>query len=209
MSSRGDALNTTTYAMLGMLAVRSWTTYELAKQMDRGLGRLWPRARSNLFNEPKKLVAHGLAVAAQEYTGRRARTVYTITPAGRGALRAWLATPGQGPVLEFELMLKIFFADHGSRSDALAAVAHIREWARERNAENVAIARGYVAGTGPFPERAAVLAVVGRFLTDYADMVGAWADWADAVIKDWPEDPAAARPAWAALEQIAARRLAE
>ena len=209
MSSRGDALNTTTYAMLGMLAVRSWTTYELAKQMDRGLGRLWPRARSNLFNEPKKLVAHGLAVAAQEYTGRRARTVYTITPAGRDALRAWLATPGQGPVLEFELMLKIFFADHGSRTDALAAVAHIREWARERNAENVAIARGYVAGTGPFPERAAVLAVVGRFLTDYADMVGAWADWADAVIKDWPEDPAAARPAWAALEQIAARRLAE
>jgi PadR family transcriptional regulator AphA len=205
VSSRGDALNTTTYAMLGMLAVRSWTTYELAKQMDRGLGRLWPRARSNLFNEPKKLVAHGLAEATQEHTGRRARTVYTITAAGREALRAWLATPGQGPVLEFELMLKVFFADHGSRTDALAAVAHIRDWARERTAENVAIAQGYVAGTGPFPERAAVLAVVGRFLTDYADMVGAWADWADSVIREWPEDAAGARPAWETLEQIAAR----
>jgi DNA-binding PadR family transcriptional regulator len=191
--------------MLGMLAVRSWTTYELAKQMDRGLGRLWPRARSNLFNEPKKLVAHGLAEATQEHTGRRARTVYTITAAGREALRAWLATPGQGPVLEFELMLKVFFADHGSRTDTLAAVAHIRDWARERTAENVAIAQGYVAGTGPFPERAAVLAVVGRFLTDYADMVGAWADWADSVIREWPEDAAGARPAWETLEQIAAR----
>ena len=209
MSSRGDALNTTTYAMLGMLAVRSWTTYELAKQMDRGLGRLWPRARSNLFNEPKKLVAHGLAVASQEHTGRRARTVYTITPAGRDALRGWLATPGHGPVLEFELMLKVFFADHGSRTDALAAVGRIRDWASERTAENVAIARGYVAGTGPFPERAAVLAVVGRFLTDYADMVGNWADWADTVIRDWPEDPAAAQPDWATLERIAARRPAD
>jgi len=206
VSSRGDALNTTSYAMLGMLAVRSWTTYELAKQMGRGLGRLWPRARSNLFNEPKKLVAHGLAVAAEEHTGRRARTVYTITAAGRDALRAWLATPGQGPVLEFELMLKIFFADHGSRADALASVEHVRSWARERKAENTAIARGYVAGTGPFPERAAVLALTGRFLTDFDDMVGAWADWAHTVIADWPDDPAAAKPDWTALERIASRR---
>jgi len=36
------------------------------------LGRLWPRARSNLFNEPKKLVAHGLAVGSPDKVGRQA-----------------------------------------------------------------------------------------------------------------------------------------
>jgi DNA-binding PadR family transcriptional regulator len=189
--------------MLGMLAVRSWTTYELAKQMDRGLGRLWPRARSNLFNEPKKLVSQGLAVASEESTGRRPRTVYTITPAGRQALRVWLGTPGEGPVLEFEQMLKVFFADQGSKADVLAALDHIREWARERQAENLAIARAYLAGDGPFPERAAVLALTGRFLTDFADMVGAWADWADTVVADWPQDPRGARPDWEVFEGIA------
>jgi PadR family transcriptional regulator AphA len=203
VSRRRDELNTTSYAMLGMLAVRSWTTYELAKQMDRGLGRLWPRARSNLFNEPKKLVSQGLAVASEESTGRRPRTVYTITPAGRQALRVWLGTPGEGPVLEFEQMLKIFFADQGSKADVLAALGHIREWARERQAENLAIARAYLAGDGPFPERAAVLALTGRFLTDFADMVGAWADWADTVVADWPQDPRDARPDWAVFEGIA------
>ena len=83
MSRRADELNTTSFAMLGMLAIRPWSTYELAKHMDHSLRRLWPRARSHLFNEPKKLVAHGLAVASEEMVGRRPRTIYTITPAGR------------------------------------------------------------------------------------------------------------------------------
>lgn len=205
MSRRADELNTTSFAMLGMLAIRPWSTYELAKHVDHSLRPLWPRARSNLFNEPKKLVAHGLAVASEDMVGRRPRTVYTITPAGRRALRRWLATPGDGPVLEFEQLLKVFFVDHGTRADAQAAVANIRAWAEERNSENVAVAAGYLAGSGPFPERAAVLAVVGRFLTDFADMVAAWADWAGGIIDAWPEDPGRAEPDWETLRRIAGR----
>lgn len=65
------------------------------------------------------------------------------------------------------------------------------------------VARSYVAGTGPFPERAAVLAPTGRFMTDFVDMVGRWADWAAAVVEDWPDDPQLAEPDWATLEEIA------
>ncbi|HET9610898.1 MAG TPA: helix-turn-helix transcriptional regulator [Acidimicrobiales bacterium] len=206
MAKRRSELTTTSYAMLGMLAIRPWTTYELAKHMDRSLGRLWPRARSNLFNEPKRLVTHGLAQATAEPVGRRPRTLYTITPEGRRALRAWLAAPGAGPVLEFEQMLKVFFADQGSTADTRAAVRRVRAWADEQRAENVAVARSYLAGTGPFPERAAVLALVGRFMSDFADLVGAWADWATTVIDDWPDDPREAAPAWHVLDEIAGGR---
>ena len=205
MSRRADELNTTSFAMLGMLAIRPWSTYELAKHVDRSLRPLWPRARSNLFNEPKKLVAHGLADASQETVGRRPRTVYTITPAGRRALRRWLGTPGEGPVLEFEQLLKVFFADHGTRTDALKAVSTIKQWARDRNAENIAVAQSYVAGTGPFPERAAVLSVVGRFHTDFADMVDAWADRATSTIETWPDDPSQAAPDWTFMKRLARR----
>ena len=72
MSRRADELNTTSFAMLGMLAIRPWSTYELAKHVDHSLRPLWPRARSNLFNEPKKLLVHGLAAATEETVGRRA-----------------------------------------------------------------------------------------------------------------------------------------
>ena len=205
MSRRADDLNTTSFAMLGMLAIQPWSTYELAKHVDRSLRPLWPRARSNLFNEPRKLVVHGLATATEDAVGRRPRTVYTITAKGRQALREWLGTPGEGPVLEFEQLLKVFFADHGTRTDALNAVAGIRAWAREHNAVNIAVARAYLAGTGPFPERAAVLGVVGRFHTDFADMVGSWADWATTTIEAWPEDPSHAEPDWAFMKRLARR----
>src|SRR6266536_3301549 len=205
MTRRADELNTTSFAMLGMLAIRPWSTYELAKHVDRSLRPLWPRARSNLFNEPKKLVAHGLAIATEQTIGRRPRTLYTITPAGRRALRQWLATPGEGPVLEFEQLLKVFFSDHGTKTDALNAVATIKQWARDRNAQNIAVARSYLAGTGPFPERAAILSVVGRFHTDFADMVNAWADSATSTIQTWPDDPSQAEPDWTFMKRLARR----
>ena len=205
MSRSASELNTTSFAMLGMLAIRPWSTYELAKHVDRSLRPLWPRARSNLFNEPKKLVSHGLAVATEERVGRRPRTVYTITPAGRRALRHWLGTPGEGPVLEFEQLLKVFFADQGTKLNALSAVATIKLWARDRNAENIAVARSYMAGNGPFPERAAVLNIVGRFHTDFADMVNAWADWAATTIQTWPDDPSQAQPDWTFMKRLARR----
>ena len=58
-----SALTTTSYAILGLLAIKPWSTYELAQQMDRSLGRIWPRAQSKLYEEPKKLVARGLVAS--------------------------------------------------------------------------------------------------------------------------------------------------
>ena len=83
--SIGDSrdLTTTSYAILGMLAIRPWSTYALTQQMQRSLHHLWPRAESNLYAEAKRLVEAGMATADVEKTGRRARPVYTISPAGR------------------------------------------------------------------------------------------------------------------------------
>ena len=51
-SGPGRPLSTTTYAILGLLAVQPWSTYELTRQMDRSLGRMWPRAQRKLYEEP-------------------------------------------------------------------------------------------------------------------------------------------------------------
>ena len=60
------SLSTTSYAILGLLAIKPWTTHELVRQVDRSLRRLWPRAQSKLYEEPKKLVAYGYAKAADD-----------------------------------------------------------------------------------------------------------------------------------------------
>lgn len=203
--SRGVTLTTTSYAILGLLAIRPWSTYELAQQMDRSLGRVWPRAQSKLYEEPKKLVSLGLARSCSERVGRRPRTVYTITARGRRALAAWLATPGAGPVMEFEALLKVTFAEFGTKADALASLAAARCWAEERNTENLATARAYQAGEGPFQSRAAQTMVGGRFLTDFYAMVANWADWAAAMVEQWPDDPGRAEPDLEAMKEIVRR----
>ncbi|MFF4449853.1 helix-turn-helix transcriptional regulator [Streptomyces sp. NPDC001502] len=192
--SMDPALTTTSYAILGLLSVRPWSTYELAQQMDRSLGRIWPRAQSKLYEEPKKLVRHGLAEATKEAVGRRPRTVYTITAEGRRALADWLPRPSAGPVLESEQLLKVFFADSGTSADTLATLQAARAWAEERNQGNVAVAHAHLAGRAPFQERAAQTLLVGRFLTDYYRLVATWAEWAEAVVRQWPDDPADAAP---------------
>jgi DNA-binding PadR family transcriptional regulator len=186
--SSAPALTTTSYAILGLLAVKSWTTHELVLQVDRSTRRLWPRAQSKLYEEPKKLVAHGLARASDDPVGRRRRTRYTITAKGRRALAEWLHEPGAGPQLEFEQLLKISFADSGSKADILANLAACREWVIEQNRENLEAARSYAEGRGAFPERAALNQLGGRFLTDFYVMVDRWVDWATAQVEDWPDE---------------------
>jgi len=181
-------LTTTSYAVLGLLAVKPWSSYELTQQMDRSLGRVWPRAVSKLYEEPKKLASHGLARLATEQNGRRTRAVYTITAKGRQALAEWLHHPGDGPALEFEQLLKVFFADQGTPPGVLATLAAAQDWARARSQESLAIGEQYAEGGGPFPERAAVLQLTSRFLTDLYLLVGDWAAWAAGIAATWPDD---------------------
>jgi PadR family transcriptional regulator, regulatory protein AphA len=202
-----DQLTTTSYAMLGLLAIKPWTAYELAKQMERSLRHFWPRAESRVYEEPKRLARLGLARATAQTVGQRPKTLYTITPKGRRALARWLEERGDDPKLESEALLKVFFSDHGTKDSALANIAAIREWAIRRTVENIRIPRSYLDGDLPFPERLAQIIVVGRFLTDFTDMVHEWAEWATMVVDGWPDKPARAEPDWETLRQVAGRPL--
>ena len=106
-----------------------------------------------LYEEPKKLVAHGLARASSETIGKRPRTVYTITAKGRRALAKWVPTPGEGPVLEFEQLIKVFFAEQATKTDLLATLAGVREWSEQRLGANARVPQACLDGKGPFPER--------------------------------------------------------
>ena len=182
------ALTTTSYAVLALLALQPWTTYQLATQMERSLGWIWPRALSRLYEEPKKLVAAGLATSRPGATGRRRSTVYTITPEGRDALAAWLAEPGTGPVLECEALVKIAYADQGTRDGLLANLAALIDGTTAKLHFGQMIADAYLQGRGPFQERLPLSGLMWRFLWEYHATVLRWARWAQDQVQAWPED---------------------
>jgi DNA-binding PadR family transcriptional regulator len=182
------ALTTTSYAILALLALRSWTTYQLATQTQRSLGWIWPRALSRLYEEPKKLVAAGLATSRSEATGRRRSTVYDITDDGRAALAAWLAEPGTGMVIECEALVKIAYADQGSRDGLLANLTVLIEETTAKLRFGEMIASSYLDGEGPFQDRLMHSGLMWRFLWDFHLSVLRWAQWAKAQVEAWPDD---------------------
>jgi DNA-binding PadR family transcriptional regulator len=196
-------LTTTSYAILGLLALRPWSTYELAEQMQRALGLFWPRASSGIYEEPKKLVALGLAKATAEQVGQRPRTSYSITAKGRRALEAWVPTPGAGPVVEFEQLVKIFFAEHARKADLLATLHGVRADLEDRVAATADIPTEYLEGRGGYPDRLPWLILAGKFLDEIDQAVDRWAQWAINVVDDWPDDLHAAEPDREALQEMA------
>ena len=180
-------LTTTSYAILSLLALRPWSAYELSQQMQRTVGHFWPRAERGLYDEPKNLVAYGYATAADEHQGRRARTVYTITPAGRRALRAWLKAESAPPQFESEAVLRIAFAEHGSKQAALETLAGLRAQADEGRRVAVEVAREYVEGRGRYPDRIHTITLVNQFFADYYALLDSWAGWATSEIESWDD----------------------
>jgi DNA-binding PadR family transcriptional regulator len=181
-------LTTTSYLILGHLALRDWSTYELAQQLKRSTRHYWPRAESKIYEEPKKLVAHGLATATREHTGRRPRTVYAITENGREALRRWLQEPPQPPLVEFDGIVKVLFAEHGSKQQLLATLRSIREQAERTRDEHAALAQDLAQTGGPFPDRLHLNALVFKFMWDQTETITRWATWAEQQVADWPDD---------------------
>ena len=178
-------MTTTSYALLGLLRIREWTTYELAKQVHKGLGWFWPRAERKLYDEPKHLVAAGLARATSEATGRRPRTVYRITPAGRKALRSWLAEPSAPPVSEMEAMVRVFFADGGSAEALLDTLDGVEQQAHEMIDDLLHQIEGVKAGDYEFGPRRHINALALRFELDHLAQTARWATWAREQVKQW------------------------
>ena len=85
MSTPSRELTTTSYAILGFLAIRPWSTYELAKQMRRNFHYFWPRAESNLYAEPKRLISAGLVHARSRPVGR----LTIVAEFDKPAVRVW------------------------------------------------------------------------------------------------------------------------
>ncbi len=170
--------STTSHAILGLLSLRPWTTYELAKQVQRSLGWFWPRAERKLYDEPKRLVAAGLATSAREMTGARPRTVYSVTRRGRTALRRWLDEPPAPPTLEFEGMVKVFFADGGSLEQLRGTLTSIAETADARLVELEGKVDELNRDEVSFSERIHLNSLGLRFIVDHERAVATWARWA-------------------------------
>jgi DNA-binding PadR family transcriptional regulator len=204
MAKRSPAPTPTTYAILGQLAWGEATTYELVKAMGRNLRFMWPRAESRIYEEAKRLVDAGLAVAHGGRTGRRRRTVYAITGKGRRALRDWLAGPSEGVTLEHGPLLRLLLGREGRPEDLLRAVATAREHADSMLAIGTPLGHEYLEGRHPQQEEVHLRSLTFDYLYRWALFNRDWAERTEAELRRWHDSSPSTAKERRARERIEA-----
>jgi hypothetical protein len=100
-------------------------------------------------------------------------------------------------------LVKVFFAEHGTRADLLATIEGVRAAVEEQAVATAQVPHEYLERRGDYPERLPWLILVGRFLDEIEQAVDRWASWAGDVVSAWPDDISGAEPDWATLEEMA------
>ncbi len=131
-------LTTTEGVVLGLLAERERSGYDLLKRAEGSVAHMWSPAKSQLYAVLPRLVESGLARRRNvRQSSRPDKQVYRLTPKGREAVRHWLeAAP---PKTWDELLLKVFFARLCSRAALLQQLEEYAEVQRALLAEYEAI----------------------------------------------------------------------
>jgi PadR family transcriptional regulator AphA len=122
-------LPTSSFALLGLLAIREMSGYELAAFADKSLGYFWPMHRSLVYRELRRLEQLGY-VAGTDVRQQRVpdKRVYRLTGPGRDTLVDWLSRPGfQPPQQRNEFLVKLFFARQLETAQIQALLADYRE----------------------------------------------------------------------------------
>jgi len=182
-----DKLTTTSYAVLAQVAVRPWSTYELAQQRVRYFRYVWPRAESAIYREVRRLSAMGLIRGKKEYKGKRARTIYSITKEGTAALREWLGTPIMPMAMDFEALSRLFVAPLGTKEQFVSTLTQVREDAQEMLGFAGKVKQEFINGISATQDQVYIRALAVDFFVSLLNMVDAWAGRTLEEINSWDD----------------------
>jgi DNA-binding PadR family transcriptional regulator len=182
-----DRLTTTSYAVLTQVAVRPWSSYELAQQRVRYFRYVWPRAESAIYREVKRLSVMGLLEGTKEYTGKRSRTVYSITDDGKDALREWLGTPVAPFSMDFEAILRLFIAPLGTKDDIVGTLKQVHADTQEMLQFAGEVKQEFIDGINPTQDQVYLRALPVDFFISLLNTVDAWAERTLAEIETWDD----------------------
>ena len=180
------SMTTSSYAVLALLDLRSWTAYELTHQAQRSLRYAWPKSERLLYSEPKKLVELGYATTHKEKSGNRSRNVYEITEEGRTALQQWTELRTEPPRIEIEALLRLLFADLGSSEDIHRALDELESDIAEHHEAIVELMASYLDGGHPFPQRTHLSVLFATFQIEMFKTIERWIEFAHGEIDEWP-----------------------
>jgi len=170
-------LSATAKVILGMLAAKPRSGYEIKQLVDSSARFFWAASYGQIYPELKRLEKEGLVTGSDSAQGARHRTVYKLTAAGRRAAREWIGREPEVFEMRDEGLLGLFFA--GSIEPKRAAeIARERASASRQKAQELraieAAASQNGSGDGPEAKPDAGSLTVLRYGIEMSEWTAEW-----------------------------------
>lgn len=102
--------NKTKFALLGLLAMKPMSGYDMKKTIERSFGNFWNESYGQIYPILKTLLTEGLvSVNVEKNAGKPDRNIYSITKPGIEILLKWLKEPPEPQKERVEVLLKMMF----------------------------------------------------------------------------------------------------
>jgi PadR family transcriptional regulator, regulatory protein AphA len=170
------------YAVLVLVGEGGAGAHDLVRMMRDGQHVFWAAATSQWYAEPKRLAELGYLHAEKGPGRTHERTHYTLTDAGRDALREWLAAPSAFTRIQCEPVVRLLGAEFADREAVLASLESLRRPIEQTYA---VLERLREVGR-ELPHRERVIAVNHRFAKRLLDAHAAWLEEAEAALRGEP-----------------------
>jgi DNA-binding PadR family transcriptional regulator len=145
-------ISTLGYALLGLLARRPRTGYDLTQALREPIGYFWTATHSQVYPELTRLEQGGhVRHRIVDNPGPRDGKLYRITAAGRRALAEWSVTDVQSEVNRDEFLLKIYSTWTADPAATRDAITRHRGEHRDRLAHYEAIEDEFATSPGGLP----------------------------------------------------------
>lgn len=183
---RPRPLSTTSSVVLGIVAKRPMSGYDLAALATRSIAHFWPISKSQVYAELARLEADGYVAGTHvEQDNRPDKRRYELTAAGDEALTGWLEGDDYPPDrTRSGFLAKFFFGEQISTARRIAMLGEYRAEVDAYRGELQAIVDKLEERPGSAYGRATALYGV---LTADAKL-----EWADRMIEDLRDPPGAA-----------------
>lgn len=131
--------NKSVYLVLGLLADRPKSGYDIKQEVEEVIGHFWKESFGQIYPVLARLAREGLVKKGKSTNGGRQRNVFAITAKGRLELDQWLRLPPEPESVRSELLLKVFF---GHVVPPTVLVAHLEAFRERNKAFRQLLARG-------------------------------------------------------------------
>ncbi len=117
-------------AVLTALLEREYSGYDLAKEFDASVANFWMATPQQLYRELDRLAVQGLIQARIVHQERRPnKRMFSLTEAGRDAIREFTARAPKPSTMRDDLMIKVAAADAGDTRAVRDSIAERLQWA--------------------------------------------------------------------------------